>query len=377
MKNENRSKQKLGLIVNPLAGIGGRVGLKGSDGQLIVDKALELGAVPAAPRRAIETLKALSPLKDQIELYTCSAEMGEDEALACGLTPSVISHIETGHTTAEDTKRAAQAMRAQGVELILFAGGDGTARDIYEAIGDQYPVLGIPAGVKIHSSVYAINPKRAAELVREYLKGNAQLRDMEVMDIDEELFRSGRVSARLYGYLKIPFERRLVQGSKDGNVSPRENLSAIAMEVVQLMEEEDQFYYILGTGTTVKAIGDELGIDKTLLGVDVVYRKKLVGKDLNEKQLLQLLDGKPARIVVTVIGGQGYIFGRGNQQLSPEAIRLVGLKNLIVIATQQKLLSLDGPLLVDTGEADLDRSLAGYMRVITGFREVTVWKIDS
>jgi predicted polyphosphate/ATP-dependent NAD kinase len=376
MINGHDTHKKLGLIVNPLAGIGGKVGLKGSDGQLTVEKALELGATPESSRRAIEALQGLTPLKDQIQLYTYPAEMGEAEALTCGFTPIVLGEIDRGHTTAADTKKAAREMRMAGIDLILFVGGDGTARDIFEAIGDQYPALGIPAGVKIHSSVYAINPKRAAELIVEFLKGNATMRDMEVMDIDEELFRAGRVSARLYGYLKIPFVRRFVQGAKAGSASPSENLKSMAMAIVQLMEQEQLFYYVLGTGTTVKAVGDELGIDKTLLGVDVVFNKSLVGKDLNERQLLELLAGKPAKIVVTVIGGQGYIFGRGNQQLSPKVIRMVGKQNLIVVASQQKLLSLNGPLLVDTGDPDLDQTLTGYIRVITGYREETVWKIE-
>lgn len=372
----NHPRKKLGLIVNPLAGIGGRVGLKGSDGALTVERARELGATPEAPGRAIETLQALSPIREQFELYTYPAEMGEAEARACGFTPIVLGRIEAGRTTAADTRQAALDLRAAGVDLILFVGGDGTARDIYAALGNDYPVLGVPAGVKIHSSVYAINPKRAADVVVEFIQGAITLREMEVMDIDEDQFRLGRVSARLYGYLKVPFEQRFVQRAKAGSAASAENARPIAMAVVQRMENEPDFYYVLGTGTTVRAVGQELGIDKTLLGVDVVYRGELLGKDLNESQLLEILEGKPARIVVTVIGGQGYIFGRGNQQISPRVIRQVGRENLIVIATQQKLLSLNGPLLVDTGDPDLDRHLSGYTRVITGYRDETVWKIE-
>jgi len=196
----------------------------------------------------------------------------------------------------------------------------------------------------------------------------------EVMDIDEDQFRAGRVSARLYGYLSVPFERRLVQGAKAGSSGSSESAKAIAEHIVDRMR--DDYYYILGPGTTVKAVGDELGIDKTLLGVDLVHRKQLVGKDLNERQLLKRIAGKKVKIVVTVIGGQGYIFGRGNQQISPRVIREVGKSNLIVVSTQSKLVSLNSPLLVDTGDYELDESLSGYIRVITGYNEESVWKVE-
>jgi len=373
-KTDPEKKRKVGLIVNPIAGIGGRVGLKGSDGSDTVRKALELGAVPSSPARAVEALKELSSMKDQVDLITYPFQMGQEEAEECGFTPVVLDANMTRETTAEDTKKAAREMAELGVELLLFVGGDGTARDIHEAIKDRVPVLGIPAGVKIHSSVYAVNPSRAAELVKQFLKNHAPLREMEVMDIDEQQFREGRVSARLYGYLRVPFERRLVQSAKAGSSGRGDSTKAIAEHVVDLMR--DDAFYILGPGTTVKAIGDELGIDKTLLGVDLVYRKELVGKDLNEEQLLARVAGKSAKIVVTVIGGQGYIFGRGNQQISPRVIREVGKDNLVVVSTQGKLLSLKGPLLVDTGDQELDRTLAGYVRVITGYNEESVWKVE-
>lgn len=366
-------KKKLGLIVNPLAGIGGRVGLKGSDGIDTVKKAFAMGAEIISPARAMEALKELYPCKDEFDLITYPQEMGEDEAEECGFSPIVLGEIDPDQTTAEDTRSAACNMVEFGVDLIIFVGGDGTARDVYEAIGDKTVVLGIPSGVKIHSSVYAVNPHRAAELVKMYMRGLAPVREMEVMDIDEDLFRQGQVSARLYGYLRVPYERRLVQSAKAASLGSG-NLSTIAEAVVDSMN--DDYYYILGPGTTVKAIGDELKIDKTLLGVDIIYRKQLIGKDLNEQQLLELIDGKKAKIVVTVIGGQGYIFGRGNQQISPHVIRKVGKQNIIVVATKNKLLSLHGPLLVDTGDSECDCYLSGYIRVITGYNEESAWKVE-
>lgn len=368
-------RKKLGLIVNPLAGIGGRVGLKGSDGVDTVKKAFDLGAEIISPDRAVETLKALSSEKERIELVTYPDEMGEEEAVASGFHPLVVGSIQTGQTTAEDTQRAAREIKEFGVDLILFVGGDGTARDMYEAVGTSIPVLGIPAGVKIHSSVYAVNPRRAADLIKVFLDGRAPTQEMEVMDIDENLFRQGRVSARLYGYLKVPYERRLVQGAKSASTGSGENLQKIAAAVVERMDEED-VYFILGPGTTIKAIGDALGIQKTLLGIDLVHQRLQVGKDLNEQQLLEMIDGKQTKVIVTVIGGQGYIFGRGNQQISPRVIRAVGKQNIIVVAAKNKLIALNGSLLVDTGDPDCDQYLTGFIRVITGFNEETVWKVE-
>lgn len=365
---------RVGFIVNPIAGIGGKVGLKGSDGRDTVRKALELGAVRVAPERASDTLRRLACAKDRIELITYPGEMGEDEARQCGFDPTVIGSITSRQTRAADTREAAQMMAERNVDLLLFAGGDGTARDIFKAVGDGVPVLGIPAGVKIHSSVFAINPRRAAELAKDFLRGAARVRKMEVMDIDEDEFRRGRVSARLYGYLTVPYERRLVQGAKAGTSGSHQSAkAAIGRYIVDHMM--DDCYYILGPGTTVQAIGEVLGIDTTLLGVDLVYQRELVGKDLRETQLLEHVAGNSARIVVTVIGGQGYIFGRGNQQISPRVIRHAGRRNLIIVATQQKLLSLDGPLLVDTGDRELDNSLSGYVRVITGYNKEAMWRV--
>jgi len=369
-----QDKKKIGFIVNPLAGIGGRVGLKGSDGVDTVAKAFVLGAEIVSPDRAIETLKDLSTEKDRFHLITYPDEMGEQEAIESGYNPIVLGSIESGNTTSNDTRRAAQEMREYEADLIIFAGGDGTARDIYKAIDSDVPVMGIPAGVKIHSSVYAVNPRRAADLIKAFLDDRAPTQEMEVMDIDEELFRQGQVSARLYGYLKVPFERRLIQGAKSPSRGSSENIRKIAAAAVERMDED--YHYILGPGTTVKAIGDILGIDKTLLGIDMVIQKQQIGKDLNESQLLDLIDGKKVKIVVTVIGGQGYIFGRGNQQISPSVIRAVGKENIIVVAAKNKLISLNGSLLVDTGDPECDKYLSGFIRVVTGFNEETVWKVE-
>lgn len=366
---------RIGLIVNPIAGMGGRVGLKGTDGPEIVEKARSLGAVPESPRRACEALKQLETLKDEVEIITYPGDMGENEAIKCGFKVTVIGSFKE-ETSAEDTRQAARDMLSLNVDLLLFAGGDGTARDVYNAIKDSIPVIGIPAGVKIHSSVFAINPKRAGELAALYLtKKVDRLKEAEVMDIDEQSFREGIVSARLYGYLKIPYEKSRVQNVKSGSPASEEFYQqAIAAEVVENME--DDCIYVIGPGTTTRQIMKALGLDYTLLGVDVVYKKDLVAKDVTEKQLLEIIQGKKAKVVITPIGGQGYLFGRGNQQLSPRVISTVDKGNIIVVATKNKLHSLKGnPLLVDTGDDDINKMLSGFIRVITGYHEYAIYPV--
>jgi predicted polyphosphate/ATP-dependent NAD kinase len=267
-------------------------------------------------------------------------------------------------------------MAAQDVDLILFAGGDGTARDICDAIGQRTTALGIPAGVKIHSGVYAVTPKSAGEVAAMFLEGKLRTtREAEVMDIDEDAFRNGVLTAKLYGYLLVPEEKRFVQSVKSGAArAEAQSLHAIAVDVIAGMNEDD--YYIIGPGTTTRAIMERLGLKNTLLGVDIILNKQLVINDATERQLLDHIQGKRAKIVVTAIGGQGHLFGRGNQQISPSVIRMVGKENIIVIATKEKLISLSArPLLVDTGDEELDQELAGYIRVTTGFRDYVMYKV--
>jgi len=370
------AREKLGLIVNPIAGIGGRVGLKGSDGAKIQKRALELGAVRQSLDRAIHALRRIEP-RDDLEVVTYPGEMGADAARACGFVPTIVGSIEPGETTAEDTERAARDMLQLNVDLLLFAGGDGTARDIYTAVGERLPVLGIPAGVKIHSAVFGANPRSAGDLASYYLQGSvSRLREAEVMDIDEEAVRRGVVSDKLYGYLKIPFRRRLLQGLKTPS-SPGERAAkaAIAADVVSGME--DGWLYVIGPGTTTRAITSRLGLDKTLIGVDVVADGRLMTKDVNESQLLDLIEGRRAKIVVTPIGGQGFIFGRGNQQISPQVINKVGRENVVVVGTTGKIHQLrGGPLRVDTGDRQVDEMLSGHIKVVTGYNERIVYRVS-
>jgi len=237
-------------------------------------------------------------------------------------------------------------------------------------------VLGLPAGVKIYSAVFATNPVTAGDLAVLYLQGKCGMQESEVVDIDEEALRHGVVSLRLYGYLKVPFRRRLIQGSKVPSGSgDAEAMDAIAYEMTERMKED--YLYIIGPGTTTRAITSKLRLNKTLIGVDVVSKGKLVSVDVNEAQLLKLLWRHKAKIIVTPIGGQGFLFGRGNQQISPEVIKKIGRENILIVATPQKINSLRGqPLLVDTGDRAVDRMLSGYVRVITGYREEIIYKIS-
>ncbi|MEM3192242.1 MAG: ATP-NAD kinase family protein [Candidatus Micrarchaeaceae archaeon] len=366
---------KIGLIINPVAGIGGRVGLKGSDGIEIVKKAVSMGGEPVSPARAKQTLSKLSSVKDELEIGTYSGEMGERVARECGFNPTVLRRVYADKTSAEDTMNAAADLRNWGAELIIFAGGDGTARDIASSIDRSVPVIGIPAGVKIYSGVFAANPSNVAEIVFNFIRGETTYEDREVLDIDEEEFRNGVVRSRLYGYMSVPVVRGLIQQSKIGSRYEPSTVRGVAFGVLNEMEEDEEAYYILGPGTTVKAVADELHIEKTLLGVDICKKGALVGKDLGEREIYSIINGHHAKIVVTPIGGQGYIFGRGNQQLSPKIIKYVGRKNIIVVSTMDKLLSLDGPLRVDTGDEECDKLLKGYIKVITGPRDFVIWEV--
>ncbi|MGO2168512.1 MAG: ATP-NAD kinase family protein [Pseudoalteromonas sp.] len=366
---------KLGLIVNPVAGLGGSVALKGSDGVDTAAKAIALGAEPKANLRTKAALEVILPYKEQLTIYTVSGSMGENTAKELGFTTEVIYQSNTP-TTSNDTELAAQALQQLDVDLILFAGGDGTARNICHAVEDALPVLGIPAGCKIHSGVYAITPKAAGRVVEMLVKGElVSLGDADVMDIDEVAFRQGTVKAKRYGEMQVPSEVRYVQAVKNGGKETDELvLMDIAAYVVSEMDEDT--LYVMGSGSTVAAIMQEMGLDNTLLGVDLVEDQSLVTKDLTAQQLRELTLGRDTKLVITLIGGQGHIFGRGNQQLSPALIRSIGIENIIVVATKTKLQALQGrPLISDTGDSELDDELSGYIRVTTGFNDHIMYAV--
>lgn len=368
---------RLGLVVNPLAGVGGAVGLKGSDGAAIVGEALERGAVPRAMQRVDLFLQQLKPWQQHISWYCWGGAMGQDSLQSAGYAYELCGEIGN-ETSSNDTRLAVLEFQKQQVDLIVFAGGDGTARDICQAVGTSIPVLGIPAGVKIHSGVYAVHARGAAEIIIKMIRGSlVAVANMEVRDIDEDAFRKGQVRARHYGELMVPAEERYLQHVKCGG---REVEALVLQEMAaHLVDElETDTLYVLGPGTTTKAITDLLGLDKTLLGVDLMLDQQIVEFDASEQKILDWLDGRPARIIVTLIGGQGHIFGRGNHQISPDVIKAVGYNNIIIVATKTKLKELEGrPLLVDTWDAEVNRNLSGFLPVVTGYEDAVLYPVEG
>jgi len=355
--------------------MGGSVGLKGTDGDLLYE-ALRRGSKPVAPYRALRFLKRLKELTNDVLLIIPPKSMGLDYVRGFFTSYHLLDVDVGGITSREDTLNTCKLMTEEGVDLVVFVGGDGTARDIYNVVRTSIPILGVPSGVKMYSGVFASSPEAAAEVVSLYIKGLASIELGEIADVDESYLSSDVLKVRVYGIAKVPYVRDLIIPSKDFSSSDEIDKEEVAEYVVSNIIKPNTLY-ILGPGTTIKAIADKLGINKTLLGVDAVYNGELVGKDLSEYQILELLKVySPAKIIVTPIGRQGFIFGRGNQQISARVIRTVGKSNIIIVATRSKMIGLK-VLRVDTGDVDLDRELEGYVRVITGFNEEFIAKVVS
>lgn len=354
--------KKIGFLINPIAGMGGPVGLKGTDGKLA--QATTRGAVPQANNRAKITLTALKN-NQNLMFLTPSGRMGEDalkETVSDRI--QVISNPEND-STAQDTKIAAQRFCEEGVDLILFCGGDGTARDIFDIVGRNVPILGIPAGVKMYSGVFAVNPVIAAEIVTKF--EIQLLRDSEVMDVDEDAYRAGELKTHIYGIARVPslagktqFSKQIFEGGDEERVK---------MEIARFFNEImiPDVLYILGAGTTTEYIARETGVNKTLLGVDAIKNRKMVAMDLDEKTLWALLEhGQEAKILISPIGAQGFILGRGNQQISARIVKRVGIRNIVVVATPHKLR--ETPLLyVDSGDPAIDKEFGDSVLVVSGY----------
>lgn len=391
---------KLGLIINPVAGVGGSVALKGSDD--MIKQALALGAQLKANERTQTALRVLSPYQDQITVYTANNQMGEQAARELGFDVKVIYRTDNENTQADDTERALLALLVEKVDIVLFAGGDGTARNIAHVFSQntdnhddktapaQVPVLGIPAGCKIHSGVYAITPTAAGRVVELMVtKQLVTLTDGDVMDIDESLFRQGIVKAKRFGEMQIPSELRYVQAVKSGGKESDELvLQDISEDVIAKMSEHQDDLFIIGSGSTTHFLMEELGLSSTLLGVDLVQNHTLIASDVTEQALWQHIElisqaDQKVNLVITLIGGQGHIFGRGNQQLSPRIIRFIieqagGKENITIIATKTKLMALNNkPLICDTGDHDLDQLLSGFMPITTGYKDQVLYPVSS
>ena len=376
----------VGFIVNPVAGMGGRVGLKGTDG--VAEEAAKRGAKPVAHGRASLTLQALHDAREiykakfQLKLLTAGGEMGESELRDTGWTAEdyEVVYKPKGKTTANDTREACKAFKARKVDLIVFCGGDGTARDIFETVGTDILILGIPSGVKMHSGVFGVNPIIVSEIIQEFLDGRLGDSLVEIMDLDEERYRKGEWKVKLFGNARTPHEPNYIQAGKlmIESESDDEVKEGIAEHLADKLRQQDDALWILGPGSTLEALGKMLCIEKTLLGVDVMFKGKLVARDADEGALLSLLKKhKKAVLVLSPIGAQGFVLGRGNLQLSPEVIRKVGADNMIIVSTPSKLGRT--PLLrIDTGDAALDRELDGKSYfVVTGFRQVTLRSLKA
>jgi NAD+ kinase len=352
---------EIGFVVNPVAGMGGRVGLKGTDGK--VETARELGAEPRAPDRAVETLVELRDIDDDITISTWGGTMGADEAREAGFEPTVLGEPAGEETTAEDTRAAVRAFTERDLDLILFVGGDGTAVDVaetLETVESTMPILGVPAGVKVYSSVFAVTPEAAAHVAVSF---DATER-AEVNDIDEDQYRAGEVHTELRALATVPVTEQR-QGSKQLSAGTVEGVADWVAATVR-----EGVTYVLCPGSTLGTIKKRLGIDGSPLGVDVYRDGELRARDAAESEILAAL-GAENVIVVTPIGGQGFVFGRGNQQISPAVIRQCDVE---IVASRRKLDNL-GVLRVDTGDADLDEQLRGWQRVRVGRYETRLMEV--
>lgn len=367
--------KRIGFVLNPIAGMGGAVGLKGTDG--VVAEAVKRGATPVSPGRAAKALMRLRQLRaeaadpPEIVWLAAAGAMGEDALGAAGFTPFQIVHTPASKSGRDDTIAATRAFLAAGVDLILFCGGDGTARDIAGLAGSTTPVLGIPAGVKMFSGVFGTTPEHAADILHDWSAGRIGVADVEVLDLDEEKYRAGEWAVRRYHHARTPFAAEFVQAAKSiahgaDEATAKEDIAAFVVEEYAVPGR----LLILGAGTTVEAVGRALGIEKTLLGIDAVADGREVGRDLDAKGLRGLLARYPdRRLVLSPIGAQGFVLGRGTLQIGPDAVREIGTENIVVVATPAKIA--ETPVLrFDTGDPALDAALCGdgYLPVITGYR---------
>lgn len=367
---------RIGLIVNPIAGMGGFVGFKGTDGPGTAAKALRMGARPTAAGRTKRAMLVLKSSDADCEFVTPDGIMGGD----------ILQELEVEHEafpfadepSARATKAAADECRGRNADVIVFGGGDGTARDLAQVVGLNTPLLGIPCGVKMHSGVFAVTPEAAGRLLADIARpdaGTPEFREAEIMDADEASILEGRLSARLFGYALAPVQRHRIQNRKSSpRISDEAMLDALGEEVAS--EFRAGVLYFIGPGTTAKKPMEALGLEGALLGVDAVRDGRLAAADMSGYEGLELLKDGPAHIVVGVTGGQGFIFGRGNQQISPDAIRKCWPDETTILASAEKLMRLPSrALLADTGDPELDAALRGYKAVRTGPRRSTMMRI--
>ena len=374
---------RLGLLVNPDAGLGGRLGLKGSDGQ--AELARSKGAEDRSGPRMRLMLEYFSKLRrsgfEGIEWVSSEGRMGTDWFPQGATIGSVrTTHSSSGSTSADDTATAVGALLEEGIDLLVYAGGDGTTRDIVAALDSagspDTPVIGVPTGVKMHSGCFAASPKAAAEVLSAWLDGDLLLASTEVLDLDEERYRQGEWVVQLYAEAMTPASPRWMQGSKQRiEASGEEDTTeGLADHIRELVISEDGLV-IWGSGGTLRAIAEMNGFQPTNLGIDATLGNEQVGTDLDEAGLLEILSSHtgPVTLLLSPMGGQGFLIGRGNLQLSPEVLRAIGIDNILGVVTPAKLLTVRR-LRIETGDANLDAEFAAkrYMKVLQGYRTTRV-----
>ena len=367
---------RVALIINPIAGMGGPLALKGTDG--MAETALAHGGEPKAGKRVAMALEDHQAMWGQIDWFAAPGPMGGDLLSSLNVKWQSMNTPIHEPTQPQDTQALAMEAVGLGVDLLLFAGGDGTARDICAVVEDRVPVLGIPAGVKIHSGVFAVTPHAAGEVLKKLaMAGLVDVRLQDVRDIDEEAFRSNVVRARLFGEMRVPDEGIFIQHTKNGGVEDEDLvIEDIADDIIESME--DDRVYIIGSGKTTARIMEKMALPNTLLGIDLVKNHRVVASDVTEVALFDLIRGASPQLIISVIGGQGHILGRGNQQLSPRVIQAIGREHIQVIATKGKLVRLDGrPLILDTGDRALDQALSGYWDVLTGYHDHVMYPVAT
>lgn len=367
--------RRIGFLINPIAGMGGRVGLKGTDN--MVEEARRRGAMPVANARAAKMLSALKRRLagpeglDAISWLTSSGDMGADALAAAGFDKIAVVYQPKVPPMADDTRRAVAAFEHQEVDLIVFCGGDGTARDICQLVEGRVPLLGIPSGVKMYSGVFGITPELTADLVAGFVQGRLEPVEVDVIDLDEEHYRKDQWAVRTYCKALTPYEpsllplaKALIDEAGDADVK-----DAIADHLCERMRSSPDTTFVLGPGTTVQAIASRLGLEKTLLGIDAVRQGKLIASNLDEQGLRSLLSrSAEVQLVLSPLGAQGFVLGRGNLELSPAIIQQIGIENIVIVATPAKL-ARTPVLRFDTGDPGLDHDLVhtGFLRVIIGY----------
>lgn len=376
---------RIGLLVNPDAGLGGRLGLKGSDGQ--AEFARSQGAEDrAGPRVAVALTHFARLRKDpsSLEWITSEGRMGTDwigSDLEIGSVSAI--HTSSGLTTSEDTAGLVAQLLESNIDILVYGGGDGTTRDIVAALesaGSQnLPIIGVPCGVKMHSGSFAASPKAAAEVLSAWLDGELLLANTEVLDLDEEVYRQGRWVVRLYAEAMTPASPRWMQGTKQRVEASGEEevLEGLADHVRELLMEDGRLL-IWGSGGTLRTIGTQVGIKPSVLGIDASVGGEQVGTDLNEVDLLELISGHDGEVTILLspMGGQGFLIGRGNLQLSPAVLSAAGIDSVLGICTPAKLLTVRR-LRIETGDVELDAEFAAkrYLKVLQGYRTTRVLPI--